>query len=368
MRVMKYIFTFFIFFFLFSNLNAETSNKELGKKALKTIVSEIRNPDSDIRMLSCDILGKIGNKAAVKLLKNRLNDVSKHVQISAAEALYTLGDKSALKTILHIINDVPGKKPIANTALLQMKIISRNKIREKAIEAVVRILEDNSRDLLYSLKNDSYGIIRDAAARELAMLGEISQMPNFFYALENEDEAIRYSAALSFSKICSEGSIAPLKAAFEKETSMRVKIAILDSFLCISDKRALKDTMLKLSSSSNPTIKFKAVLALSDIKSKKVFTKMNDIYSQSQDLGLRLAAMKGMSKYRKKPDTNILNPAFYSDSTEIKMLALDIIRDVDINDAMLLLANALEDKDYQVKLNAARQIVERLAKPSRGDK
>ena len=161
---MKYIYTSFIFFLLVSNLNAKTINEELGKKALKTIVTEIRNSDSDIRMLSCDILGKIGNKAAVKLLKNRLNDVSKHVQISAAEALYTLGDKSALKTILNLINDVPGKKPIANTALLQMKVISRNKIREKAIEAVVRILEENSMDLLYSLKSDSYGIIRDAAA------------------------------------------------------------------------------------------------------------------------------------------------------------------------------------------------------------
>ena len=56
-------------------------NKTLGRKALTLIVREMKNSDSDIRMLSCEILGKIGNNAAIKVLKNSLKDISKHVRL-----------------------------------------------------------------------------------------------------------------------------------------------------------------------------------------------------------------------------------------------------------------------------------------------
>ncbi len=36
-------------------------------------------------------------------------------------------------------------------------------------------------------------------------------MRHFIYALENDDEPIKYEAALSLSKICSSSSIEPLK-------------------------------------------------------------------------------------------------------------------------------------------------------------
>ncbi|MCG2725167.1 MAG: HEAT repeat domain-containing protein [Elusimicrobia bacterium] len=338
------------------------ADKELGKKALTLIVKEMKNSDSDIRMLSCEILGKIGNKAAAKVLKNSLRDISKHVQISAAEALYKLGDKDALKVILAIINDVPGKKPIANTPLLQMKVISKNKIRERAIEAVVRVLDDDSKDLLYNLKTDVYGTIRDVASRQLAMLGEDEEIPHFIYALENEDEAIRYEAALSLSKICSSVSISPLKSALEKETSMRVKIAILDFFLCVGGRKIFMEDMIGLSSSPNATIRFKSTLALANIKDKKVLGKMKEIYSSGKDLGIKLAAMKGLIKHGQTSETGVLNAALASNDTEIKLLALDIINDFSIANAIPLLRIALEDKDAKVRLEAARQIVKKLSK------
>ncbi len=344
------------------NINEETKNKELGKKALLLIVKEMKNSDSDIRMLSCEILGRIGNKAAIKVLKNSLKDISKHVQISSAEALYKLGDKTALKVILDIINDIPGKKPILNTPLLQMKIISKNKIRERAIEAIVKILDDDAKNLLYKLKADSYPAIRDVAARQLARLGEDREMPNFIYALEDEDEAIRYEAALSLSKICSSASIYPLKLALKKETSMRVKIAILDFFLCIKGKKVFMEDMIKLASSSNATIRFKSTLALSNIKDKKVLRKMNEIYSTGKDLGIQLAAMKGLINHGKTPETGILNSALSSNDTEIKLLALDIIKGFDAAIGIPFLKIALENKDPQVRLEAAQQIVKRLSK------
>jgi HEAT repeat protein len=378
---MKHLILFFTLFFLFSLTGPHSydssllmaksapvkedggqKNKALGRKALTLIVREMKNSDSDIRMLSCEILGKIGNKAATKVLKNSLQDISKHVQIAAAEALYRLGDRKALKIILDIINDAPGKKPIANTALLQMKEISKNKIRERAIEAVVRVLDDESRNLLYNLKIDNYPAIRDVASRELAMLGDDGEMRHFIYALENEDEPIRYEAALSLSKICSSSSIESLKIALKKETSMRVKIAILDFFLCVRGRKSFMEDMLKLSSSRNATIKFKSTLALANIKNKKVLSRMEEVYSGDKDLGMKLAAMKGMIKHGKTMETGVLNSALASKDLEIKLLALDIIKSFDGNIAIPLLSLALESKEPKVRLEAAHQIVKRLAK------
>ena len=340
----------------------EKENKDLGRKSLTLIVREMKNSDSDIRMLACEILGKIGNKAATKVLINSLQDVSKHVRISAAEALHKLGEPAALKVILDIINDAPGKKPIANTPLLQMKEISKNKIRESAIEAVVRILDDDSRNLLYNLKIDNYPAIRDVASRELAMLGDDREMRHFIYALENEDESIRYEAALSLSKICSSSSIESLKIALKKESSMRVKIAILDFFLCVRGRKSFMEDMLKLSSSRNATIRFKSTLALANIKNKKVLNRMEEVYSEEKDLGMKLAGMKGLVKHGKIPETGVLNAALASSDSEIQLLALSIIKNFDNDMAIPLLQIALENKDAKVMLEAAHQTVKRLAK------
>lgn len=378
---MKHLILFFTLFFLFSlggvqnndlpllvaksvkvKKDGGNENKKLGRKALTLIVREMKNPDSDIRMLSCEILGKIGNKAATKILINSLQDVSKHVQISAAEALHKFGEPAALKVILDIINDAPGKKPIANTPLLQMKEISKNKIRESAIEAIVRLLDEDSRNLLYNLKIDNYPAIRDVASRELAMLGDDREMRHFIYALESKDEPIRYEAALSLSKICSSDSIEPVKIALKRETSMRVKIAILDFFLCVRGRKSFMEDMLKLSSSRNATIRFKSTLALANIKNKKVLKRMQEVYSSSQDLGMRLAGMKGLIKHGKTLETGALNSALASGSPELKLLALDIIKSFDRDIAIPLLRIAMENNAPQVRLEAAHQVVKRLAK------
>ncbi|MBU2530946.1 MAG: HEAT repeat domain-containing protein, partial [Elusimicrobia bacterium] len=198
--------------------------------------------------------------------------------------------------------------------------------------------------------------------RELAMLGDDDEMQRFIYALESEDESIKYEAALSLSKICSSASIEPLKSVLKKENSMRIKIVILDFFSCIKGNKSFMEDMLKLSSSPNATIRFKSTLALANIKNKKVLTRMEEIYSNSKDFGIKLAAMKGLIEHGKTPETGVLNAALASSDSEIQLLALDIIKSFDVDTAIPLLRLALENKDPKVRLEAAHQIVKRLAK------
>jgi len=338
------------------------SIKELGRNALTVIVSEVSNRDSDVRALSCEILGEIGNRSAVKLLKERLSDPSKYVQISAAGALYKLGNKDGLSTLLGIIKNVPGRKPILNDPLLQMKVISHNKIREKAIEVFAQLVRKKSMKLLYALKRDEYGIVRDAASRQLAKLGDEEEIKKFIYALGDEDEGIRYEAARSLARICSDDSLHALKNQIKIETSIRVKIAILDSFLCVRKKKKIMMEMLKLSLSMNPTIKFKAVSVLSEIKQKGLPEKLEDIYRENKDLGVKLAAMKGMVLNGSRPDISLIKSGMRAKEEEIKELLLDLLELLSFQKAKPFLIDLLKDPNYKIRLYAAGQILKRLAK------
>lgn len=329
---------------------------------MKVIVDGAGHKNSDIRALSCEILGEIGNKSAAKLLKKKLRDASAHARIAAAGALYKLGDKSGLKVLYSIINDVPGKKPILNNPLLEMKIISKNKIREKAIETLAEILGGDSKEVLFALKRDSYGIVRDAAARELARLGENSETARFVYALEDEDDGIRYEAAKSVARICSGKTLEAMRNLMKIETSMDVKMAVFDYFLCLGDKDKLFMDMLKISLSKNPTIKFKAVLVLAGMDDGKAGEKLAEIFRESNDLGVKVAALGGMPEKEKNARAGVLVTALRSGEEDIKEAALRVLEKMDMSKIKKTLAGVLEDEDYRIRLLAARQLVQRLAR------
>ena len=134
---------------------------------------------------------------------------------------------------------------------------------------------------------------------------------------------------------------------------MRVKIAILDFCLCVRGRKSFMEDMLKLSSSRNATIRFKATLVLANIKNKKVLSRMEEVYSSDKDLGMKLAAMKGLIKQGKTMETGVLNSALASKNLEIKLLVLDIIKSFDSTIAIPLLRLALESNEPKVRLEAA---------------
>ena len=64
------------------------SKRELGRRALQTVVDHLKSDDSDVRALAAEILGETGNKAAAGMLRGLLEDRDKDVRETAAR-LYT---------------------------------------------------------------------------------------------------------------------------------------------------------------------------------------------------------------------------------------------------------------------------------------
>lgn len=340
------------------------SKKELGTKALTTVVEHLKSDDSDVRAFASRILGEAGNKAAGGMLRKMLEDKDKYVRISAARALWQLGSPAGMKTILAIVNDVPaqGPIPVTNNPLVELKIISQNKIREKAIEAYAWMKGEKSAGLLYDLKNDNYGPIRDAAARELARLGRAEELAQFTAALSDQDEAIRFESCGALARVCHPAATAPLAKLLAYETSTRVRMAALDALTCSPARKEAADLLLKLSEDENLTIKYKAVTALGGIKDNKVKARLAAVAAETKDIKLRIAAQKGLMLAGASADINTARDAMSAASPEIRLSALEVAASFPDDDAFLLFAQALDDPDTTVKLTGALQILKKASR------
>jgi len=338
--------------------------KDLGRRALQTVVEHLKSDDSDVRALAAGILGEAGNKAAAGMLRNMLGDSDKYVRLAAARALWQLGSPAGMKTVLGVIGDVPAQGPIAvtNTPLVELKIISQNKIREKAIETYAWMKGEKASELLYQLKNDNYGTVRDAAARELARLGREEELTQFTEALAAEEEPIRYEAAGVLGRICAASAAGRGVKLLAAEKSMRVRMAALDALKCAPAKKEAADELLKLADDENPTIKFKAVGALGGIKDARVKEKLAAVAAATRDIRLKITAQKGLMLAGAAPDLNTARDAMSAASADIKLEALDVISSFSDEDALPLVDQALADADTKVKLAAALQALKRASR------
>lgn len=340
------------------------SRADLGRKALQTVVTHLKSEDSDVRAKAAEILGAAGNKAALGMLKAMLGDRDKYVRIAAARALWELGSPAGVKTVYAILNDIPaqGTVPVTNAPLVELKIISQNKIRENAMAALAWMKGEKAAPELYKLKNDNYGTIRDAAARELAKLGHEEELAQFTEALASEDEAIRFESAALLGRICAAQAAAPLKTLLAAEKSVRVRMAVLDALKCNPARKEAAAELLKLADDQNPTLKYKAVAALAGIKDAKVQAKQSEIAAAGADIRLKISAQKGLTLAGGQPDKASVQSALDAVSPEVKLEALDVITAFTDADAIPLLAQALEDVSVPVKLEAALQVLKRFSR------
>jgi len=335
---------------------------ELGKKALAVVAAHIKDDDSEVRAQAAAVLGAAGNKAACAVLETMLQDRDKYVRIASAHALWELGSTAGLKTIYEIIKTAPAGKKTENAALAELKMISQNKIREKALETIAAMKGEKAVPTLLRMKNDDSGAIRDTAARELARLGREDEFAEFVEALKSGDEMLRYESASALSKICSRGAVAGLLALLEGEKTVRVRIAALDALKCEPGKKAAATMLLKLADDENPAIKYKAVAALAGIAEEPVKLKLAAIAAETTDIRLQLAAHKGLILAGVKGEVGVAERGYEAISPEVRIEALELLESFSAEESRPLLARAIEDDSVRVKLAAAQQIIKRFSK------
>lgn len=101
---------------LLRNVSMETY-KELGERALGSLIFLLRDEDSDVRIFSANVLGDIKEPAALCSLVGALHDPDDNVRIAVTEALGKIGDARAVEPLAATLGDMPWTAMAAIEAL-----------------------------------------------------------------------------------------------------------------------------------------------------------------------------------------------------------------------------------------------------------
>jgi HEAT repeat protein len=338
---------------------SQTSNENSPSKiALNTIVSHLKNSDSDVKAYAIEALSKTHNSKLIPIIKKYLDDPSKYVQISAVKAMWELGEVKYVSKLADIINDTPKENIYKNDPLTQIKIISQNKIREKAIESLVDLSGIKASKFLLELKeNDNFPQIRDVASRELAKIGFKDELTNFYQALNSNDEEIRNQAAQDLIRICPDEA-GEILIAIKKEKSIRVKILMIESLKCAKLNSKEEEDVIKFIDDENQTIRYKAISILVNSNSQKVLEKLKKVYEDTPDINIKLIVAKKLLKENlikiEQSDIEYFNSI---NDSEVKRNFIGIssyIPELSLN----YLINYLNDSNPYVQIDSAIQIIQ----------
>lgn len=334
------------------------NKSQIAKYALEIIVRNIKSSDSEVKSYAIESISKTGETNLIPIIKKYLDEENKHIVISAAKALWNLGDKTGLKKLYEIAQTPPILNSNQNDPLTQLKIISTNKIREKAITVISELEGIKSRDLLIKLKEeDNFGIIRDVAVRELAKIGYKSEIETFYSALNSEDEQIRNQAAENLSKICPQ-DVSKIIQAIKKEKSIRVKLLLIDALRCAKFQKNEEKELVELLSSDNYTIRVKTISALLNSKSADIIEKLKKIYYDTPDILIKLIILKKLIEDKSFSlncdEIDYLNSI---DKAEIKRKFIEIAP-TDMECSKKYLEKYLDDPDPYVAIDAAIRIID----------
>lgn len=330
--------------------------------AVEVIVKYLKSGDSDIKSYAIEAISKTGETKLIPILKKYLDDNNSYVVIATAKALWALGDISGVKKLYEISEKLPDVDITKNDPLTQLKIISINKIREKAISTIVELEGIKSRELLLRIKeNDPFGQMRDAAARELARIGYKNEIETFYTALSSQDEEIRNQAGENLSKICPQDASRIINF-LKKEKSVRVQMLLLDSLRCAYLSKKDEEEILKFLENSNQTLRLKSIIVLLNSSNKQIEEKLKKIYYDTPDIITKLTILKKISKNKdfslSCEDVDYLNSV---ENTEVKKKFIEIAQ-AGGKCSQKYLEKYINDTDPYVAIDAATKIIEIMRK------
>jgi HEAT repeat protein len=253
-----------------SDLKIRDAAAELGKIATT-------DPDSGVRISAIEALGKIGANEVVPTLLGLLDDANAHIRSSAVCALGRLVASEQLPRLLQLVSDPSGEvRGSVASVLGQFRA-------NGAVGELERLLDDNydfaRGEALWALgrlagvevpsafgeelKDSSQSVPADVAKvlEEFNLKGIPAKVVQL---LQDENSAIRRSAAFLLAGIGARESIEPLTETLKKEGWQDVRMEIILSLAKPGAKEAMPDIAAFLTDSDAET-RGSAAIALSEM-------------------------------------------------------------------------------------------------------
>lgn len=157
---------------LLRNVSME-AYKELGERALGSLIFLLRDEDPDVRIFSANVLGDIKEREALQALVDALDDPEDNVRAASAEALGKIGDASAIHALAESLDDL-------------------NWVAMAAIEAISLIGGEDALAVLYEcLKNEEYRGMACAAVEKAGNRGSIEHLVPLLDMEDAKEQALQ---------------------------------------------------------------------------------------------------------------------------------------------------------------------------------
>ncbi len=204
---------------------------EIGAtSAAKLLKVSATDADPELRQVSVQSLGKIGNEEMLPLLVAALSDEVEEVGETALQALTEFGQRYRKGTVANLSPLLDHEDP---------------QIRMYAVTVLGRLDgEDIEAHLAYAIKDES-AQVRSAAIRSIEGKAGAGHLPALMLALTDEESEVRALAAEVLGMTADERAVDPLRLALQDE-DMWVRSAAVRSLgsLCGSDAAPIIETAL----------------------------------------------------------------------------------------------------------------------------
>jgi HEAT repeat protein len=169
---------------------AKVSLEKMGEYVIPFLTAELTNPDPQVRMKICEILGNVGNEAISHLLIKSLSDENAWVRAAACEALGKIGGKGVIPYIIIALKDhsplvrakgceVLGRfrTPFGISELTARLKDEDTIVKVSALKAIAEIRGEGAKPLIIEALGDADVEVRVAAVHLLGELGAIETLP-----------------------------------------------------------------------------------------------------------------------------------------------------------------------------------------------
>jgi HEAT repeat protein len=298
--------------------------------AAEDVVVCLNDTDSEVRVLACETLSRLGVTTVVPKLFNLLSDANLRVVHSAIAAIQALGTREARTLAIEA-----SQSPIAGVRRSALNILSYfgdasatqpllkglkdpdNRVREAALQGLPYLEDLSAQEVLYDFARDTNIRMKSLAMRAIGQLPKSTEraFSVLLKGIKDQDAWVRYYACQSLGRLGYD--------------SAATEISLL-----LSDEAG--------------QVRVSAVEALSNLNSKEAHIALR-MAVQSTDADVKRAALVGLGISRRPEDLPIILAEINSSDAPTRLIALSALVGFPSPKVFGALSAAGSDPDEQVR-------------------
>ena len=327
--------------------------KIANNKPVQVLITAVENDDPFLRYETIYTLGEIGNEKAVKSLINALDDFSECGKMPVL-------DESC--------DDDFSKYLRSHVAIALGKICRKNRKNGKAVEALIKALDDSEEPL--DIHRVIHKSVRGSVVFALGEIGNKKAVSHLIQTLNNSSEDVRTKVAEALAKIGGEKAIVALFQLIDDSNKEVSRIAQSTFIKYCKNNIEGEEFLIESLDDSDEYIGVRVFFAfvLGELRNKKAIVPLIKILNDtSENKVLRQEIAKVLGKIGDEkaivPLINILNNS--SEDEDMRSKAAEVLGKIDID--KIDIGNALETlikilNDTHEDIDLKQKIIRVLAK------